>query len=228
VEQPFEEVITMSYRIKNNCVIAQVDPEVSMLQGGTNDRVHLRMMSAQSDFLNLVLPWITCQLGDGILDVCEGSSGDIARILDCKAKIDYLFRPDDLDMAVYGIAARVTNGHYRNLTLGHAQFKGLKQSVAAGGLHPRILIHGCVETSPKGYKSLAQVALVPVEEFVNWSQTHGPQLHRNSFSGQNFYAWPFTSLQGADGCPGAIVIDASKFAWIAPHITIARVSPRVA
>jgi len=207
----------MSYRIKNGHYVAQAVSEVPLCGDGGDGLVHRQMMAAHSDFRDHVLPVVANALGDGTLHDCECRSDAISLLLDRRAKIDYLFVPDDPKVGIFGIAVRVTNGHYQNLTLNDAQLESIKWSVqTAGAIRPRMLIHGCVETNPQGKKSLIGVALVPVDEFVIWIQTHGGTGHRNSSTGQRFYAWSFASLQGEDGCPGTIVIEPPKFQWVSP------------
>ena len=174
--------------------------------------VALSMNQAKADLENLVWPVVLPSLGDGEIETIEGRGEIIFRRFDCRARVDYIFESAKGVRPMFGIAARVTYGHYRNLTLGEEQCEALKLLVATpGAFHPAVIIHACVEVSRRERK-LSEVALVPVDTFLLWARTH-PGTRRVNHQGKTFFAWSFACLQANDGCPGTLVLPHPLFSW---------------
>ena len=171
-----------------------------------------RMIQARADLETLVWPVVRPSLGDGEIETIEGRGDAIFRRLDCGAKVDYIFESAKGVRPMFGIAARVTYGRYRNLTLGEEQFEALKLLVATpGAFRPAVIIHACVEVTHLERK-LSEVALVPVAAFLVWAETH-PGIRHVNYQGKTFFAWPFARLQAKDGCPRTLVLPHPLFSW---------------
>lgn len=178
-------------------------------------RVMEGINQSRINFLGSVWPFIKDAFDSGRIVPTEGENYPGLRLLDTHAHIDYLFEAEDANRSTYGIAARITYGSYRNLTLGITEFEYLRRAVSDPGcIRPAALVHACAQQHRfNGTLEIKAAVIVSVEEFIGWAKCNPGVERYNQSSRKCFLAWPFEELQL--NCPSTVVLPyAPKFHFV--------------